>query len=860
MYPDHEFKHGGNIFELADKAGCTPDQIIDFSSSINPLGPPSWVKSMLLSHPEDISAYPEPESTSAVLAACEYFQVWPTQAMAGNGATELIHLVARASGLKQAAIPVPAYVDYHRAAKLAGMQVTEFPLDPAKNFTPDFDALDHLLTSPALVFLGQPNNPTGNCFDPDEFRSLAANHPDSLFVVDESFADFVPGLDRLVAKRPDNVVAVLSLTKFFAIPGLRFGLAFAHPERIVKLKSLLPSWSVNRPAQRVAEACFQDTSYINDTIREVAELRACLARDLSSVPGIRVYPSQANFLLCQTTRVGQDAKPLAETLIKSRVAIRLCDNFPGLDSTFFRVAVKDEENNRILVNGLKGMSGIKGASLGHKPTPAVMIQGCSSGAGKSLVATALCRILMQDGHTPAPFKARHMSANSHITEKGREMGLAQATQAMACGMAPDHRMSPVLIKPGANANFQVTVMGKAYKTMDSDAYLKIRPKLFEQVTQVYDKLSREHSVMVLEGEGSPSEVNLKAFDLANMAMARHARAKVLLVGDMDRGGVFANLVGTMELLDQRDKKLVAGYVLNNFRGDESLLESGLAHLQTRTGLPVLGTIPHTSDTGLPKEDSLGLESNAAGKFPSNPGADIDLALIDLPRIANFTDFDPFLSEPDVNLRLVRNVSELKTPDCVLIPGTENLLADMAYLRGQGLAQAIRELPLSCVVVGICGGFQMLGQCVGDPMDTNSDLELIEGIGLLPMETEMRESKTMSKTTATHLASALGISGYEALHGAVTPLLSLVKPAVSNEHGNPMGYGLKDGRVWGAFLHGMFDTDEFRRWFINDLRGRKGLAPFTEPVHFQDLNAALDRWADIVRAHIDMDKIYQALGL
>ena len=335
MYPDDAFKHGGNIFELADKAGCAPDQVIDFSSNINPLGPPTWVNSMLVSDPMDISSYPQPESTSAVLAACEHFQVWPTQGMAGNGATELIHLVARTSGLKQAVIPCPCYVDYHRSAQMAGMQVRELLLDRERDFALDFAELEQMLSTPSMVFLGQPNNPTGNCFDPEELREVAKNHPDSLFMVDESFADFVPGLDRIAAKRPDNVVAVLSMTKFFAIPGLRFGLAFAHPERILKLKSMLPCWSVNRLAQKVAEACYKDRSYIDDTIREVASLRENLARDLAQVPGIRVYPSKANFLLCQTTRVGQEAKALSEDLLQNRIAIRLCDNFKGLDSTFF---------------------------------------------------------------------------------------------------------------------------------------------------------------------------------------------------------------------------------------------------------------------------------------------------------------------------------------------------------------------------------------------------------------------------------------------------------------------------------------------------------------------------------------------
>ena len=524
------------------------------------------------------------------------------------------------------------------------------------------------------------------------------------------------------------------------------------------------------------------------------------------------------------------------------------------------MAVKDEEHNRKLIDSLRGMSGLGAAGGAEKPTPAIMVQGCSSDAGKSLLATALCRIMMQDGHTPAPFKAQNMSLNSHVTEKGREMGRAQATQAIACGISPSARMNPVLIKPTTDETSQIVVMGKPYKTMDYRSYLKIRPKLFEQVKQVYDKLSREHSVMVLEGAGSPAEVNLKGHDMANMAMARHARAKVLLASDIDRGGAFATLTGTMELLDQRDKKLVLGYVLNKFRGDQSLLDSGLAHMEARTGLPVIGTIPFTRDIGLPEEDGYGLSSNAAGKFPSNPGADIDIALISLPRISNFTDLDPFLAEPDVNLRLVRNLHELKTPDCVIIPGTKNTLADMAYLREQGLDQAIKSLPLSTVVVGICGGFQMLGQCIGDPMDVESDLELIEGIGILPMETTMEAKKTLAKTQATHLASALGISGYEIHHGTTTPLLSLVKPAISNEQGDAIGYGLKDGRVWGTYLHGLFDADEFRRWFINDLRKRKGLEPYTDPTHHHSLDAALDRWAEIVRAHLDMDKIYSALGI
>ncbi|MEW6595560.1 MAG: cobyric acid synthase [Thermodesulfobacteriota bacterium] len=494
-------------------------------------------------------------------------------------------------------------------------------------------------------------------------------------------------------------------------------------------------------------------------------------------------------------------------------------------------------------------------------TPALMFQGTSSNAGKSVLTAALCRILLQDGLKVAPFKAQNMSLNSFVTRDGREMGRAQVVQAQAARLDPDVRMNPVLLKPSSAVGSQVIVMGKPVGNMSVNEYVAYKPEAFRAATAAYDSLAAECDVMVLEGAGSPAEVNLKAHDIVNMAMARHAHAQVLLVGDIDRGGVFASFVGTMEILAAEERELVAGYVVNRFRGQKSLLDDALTYMLRKTGKPVLGVIDNLADLGLPEEDSVSFK---AGLYEQPPpaGDHVRIALIDFPHISNFTDLEPFLAEPDVHLVMVRKAGDLAGPfDAVILPGSKNVMSDLGWLTQSGLATRIHEIAAkdSTEIVGICGGFQMLGTTIRDPYRIESESgTTLAGLGLLGLDTVLEQDKTLTRQHGTHLASGLAVHGYEIHHGQSRA--EVAQPCVFLADNSAAGHATADGRTWGSYLHGIFDANPFRRWFIDRLRERRGLAPLGRVVAPYDLEAAFDRLAGTVRSQLDMAAIYRLLGL
>ena len=459
---EQKFAHGGNVRRMAETAGCSPEDILDFSANVNPLGPPPWLGQVVGQALQSVDSYPDPESHDLIMAASEKYKVWPTQVVAGNGASELLFAIAGMGRHRQAIIPSPTYVDYARACKAHRLSIVEAGM--SEDFQVNFPAMGSLLTTPSIVFLCSPNNPTGTLVCASDLREVATMFPQSLFVVDESFAEFLPEeADRLVRDRPSNVITVLSLTKFYAIPGIRLGLAFADPDIILRIKQRMPAWSVNTLAQKVGVRCLKDTQYALHTREQTGLLRDELAAGLRQVPGIRVFPGTANYLFCRMERIGRDAVWLRDRLLaEHRIGIRLCGNYTGLDDNWFRVAVRDKDDNERLIRAMEAVSGTARAPVvtRTRKTPALMIQGTSSNAGKSVLAAAFCRIFLQDGYNVAPFKAQNMSLNSYVTDQGGEMGRAQVTQAMACRLKPDVRMNPVLLKPGSDVGSQVIVMGQ----------------------------------------------------------------------------------------------------------------------------------------------------------------------------------------------------------------------------------------------------------------------------------------------------------------------------------------------------------------------------------------------------------------
>lgn len=866
--------HGGNIRALAERAGCEVEEILDFSANINPLGSPSVLRAALARGVDELGHYPDIEAKDLTAAIARRYGVAAGQVVAGNGSTELLYALTRAVKACRAVIPVPSYIDYAAAAELAGMEVQAAALREDRGFAVDFAELGAALRGGEMVFLGQPNNPTGLLLDGAELRRFAAEHAGTTFVVDEAFADFVDGYDAPLggpasgdgagAELPANVVVLRSLTKFYAIPGLRLGFAAAAAPLAAAIRRQVPPWSVNSLAQAAGAAVLADGEYVCRSRQAVRELRESLSRGLAQLGGLCVYPGEANYLLVRLNRASMDAAALAAALLRRRIAIRVCDNYPGLDGRFFRVAVRPAEDNAALLAALGEVLHGRASAAARRRTPAIMFQGTSSNAGKSVLTAALCRILLQDGVRVAPFKSQNMSLNSFVTADGREMGRAQVVQAQACRLEPDVRMNPILLKPNSDTGSQVIVRGKPVGNMRVREYVRYKPTAFAEAKACYDSLAVEFDAVVLEGAGSPGEVNLKAHDIVNMQMARYAAAPVLVVGDIDRGGVYASFVGTMETLEGWERRLLAGWVVNRFRGDQRLLGDAHDYVLARTGRPVVGVVPYLHSLAIPQEDSVEFKSGAIDC--DDAARPVEIAVIDLPHISNFTDFDALSAEPDVRVRIVRRLEDLQSPDAVVLPGSKNTLADLAYLRASGLAARVVQLAVAGTeIVGICGGFQMLGRRIVDPQCIESAAGGDDGLGLLDVQTTLAAEKTLVRARATHRPSGLEVAGYEIHHGVTDAGgggegAGRAEVVLIRQDGVAVGAGRGDGRVWGTYLHGVFDADGFRRWFVDGLRARKGMAPLAAAAGRYDIEPALDRLADAVRQSLDMKWIYRVMGL
>ena len=497
---------------------------------------------------------------------------------------------------------------------------------------------------------------------------------------------------------------------------------------------------------------------------------------------------------------------------------------------------------------------------------AIMIQGTMSNAGKSLLAAGLCRIFRQDGYSVAPFKSQNMALNSFITEEGLEMGRAQVMQAEAAGIRPSVKMNPILLKPTNDVGSQVIVNGEVLGTMSARDYFKYKKKLVPDIMKAYQELSDEYDIIVIEGAGSPAEINLKNDDIVNMGMAKMAKAPVLLVGDIDRGGVFAQLIGTVDLLEPSERDMVKGLIINKFRGDKTILDPGVKMLEERSHIPVVGVAPYMN---IQVEDEDSLTERFDRKQPAGL---IDIAVIRVPRISNFTDFNPFESVEGVSLRYVQHVSELKNPDMIILPGTKNTMEDLLWMRENGLEAAVlKAAAAGCIVFGICGGYQMLGDTLSDPYHVEAGGK-IRGMGLLPMDTVFASKKTRTRVTGEFLPmkgifaalSGVSLEGYEIHMGesvrkeGILPATKLM--VAGNQPEETKTEGAFHENVCGTYVHGVFDKEEVVETLIRILGERKGIdvssmtgidfAAFKE-TQYNILAAEL-------RKHLDMKKIYSIL--
>lgn len=492
---------------------------------------------------------------------------------------------------------------------------------------------------------------------------------------------------------------------------------------------------------------------------------------------------------------------------------------------------------------------------------AIMIQGTMSGAGKSLIAAALCRIFTQDGYRTVPFKSQNMALNSCVTADGKEMGRAQVMQAEAAMREPDIRMNPILLKPTSDVGSQIVLNGEPIGNMRAKEYFARKREFIPDIMRAYRSLAEENDIIVIEGAGSPAEINLKQNDIVNMGMALMANAPVLLVGDIDRGGVFAQLYGTVELLEPDERAMVKGLVINKFRGDASILQSGLETLRQLTGKPVLGVVPYT-DADIDDEDSLSERIRSRTR-----GEGVDIAVIRLPHISNFTDFTPFECAEGVSLRYVGAAHELGSPDLIILPGTKNTIGDLLWLRESGLETLIcRKAADDCAVIGICGGYQMLGKAVCDPCCSEIGGE-VRGMGLLDVKTVFSREKTTRRVNGTIIGAqgifeclnGMSISGYE-IHMGKTESSDEAFAQLKSENGGEISDGAARGYVFGTYLHGIFDSRGVVGRIAEALASRRGID--ISGLCAIDMNAykqrQYDKLADAVRSGLDMDAVYRII--
>ncbi|MFD2368984.1 cobyric acid synthase [Brevibacillus sp. GCM10020057] len=503
----------------------------------------------------------------------------------------------------------------------------------------------------------------------------------------------------------------------------------------------------------------------------------------------------------------------------------------------------------------------------------LMIQGTSSDAGKSVIATAFCRIFAQDGYRTAPFKSQNMALNSYVTLDGKEIGRAQGVQAEAAGVLATADMNPILIKPTRDFESQIVVNGEPYGNMRAMAY---RTDFYDEglriIEESYARLSADYDRIVIEGAGSPAEVNLNDRELVNMRVARLTNAPVILVADIERGGVFASLVGTLQLLEPEDRERVIGVIINRFRGDVTLLQPGLDWFEQYTGKPVLGVVPFIPDLWIDAEDSLILYNYQSQRASLHSGShdtagqpntrrDIDIAVLRYPRISNFTDVDPFFVEPDCSLRFVTRLEELGEPDLIVLPGSKNTLEDLQFLRESGLAQRILELHRAgrTYIVGLCGGYQMLGESIRDPEGVESPLRELAGLGLIPMVTTMERRKTtvLSRGVACFAQEQIELEGYE-IHMGQSDYADSDAPFIRLADRTD-GYCSQERQLIGTYFHGLFHNDVFRTLLLNAIRRKKGLAPLTDRPSFVALREqGYDLLAETVRRHVKLDVIEEQM--
>ncbi|HPN84264.1 MAG TPA: cobyric acid synthase [Victivallales bacterium] len=848
-FADH---HGGDASSSASLLGLKklPEEIIDFSVNVNPYGPPQAVKDLLSSLDyEQINSYPDSCSSNAIKALAKAHGHSSENILVGNGSTELFAATLSALSPEKVVLAAPCYSGYEEVCRSLGIQCEYFiSAKPETNFRFESEKLH--LKSGDFLFICNPNNPSGAKIANSKIISIAEKFKGSWIGIDESFIDY--DNDSLFNKKqsiPGNILVFKSLTKFFGIAGLRLGMMFAPRTVSKKIRAKLLPWNVNSIAQNTAPLLYSDKNYLCETRKKNENERNFLLQALSSVP-IKVFPSSTNFLLCEIRSEKNNIKFL-RFLLEKGFLLRDCSRIRGLGENFVRIAVLDRKSNERLVDEIKNYFNAGKKKIQKKPAKSLMIVGTSSDSGKSLVTAALCGILSQKGVRIAPFKAQNMALNSFVTKSGGEIGRAQAFQAKCAGIEAENDMNPVLLKPSGDARCQVIVNGKVYKTLSAADYYKINDYVREKAFEAYDRLSAKYDFIVMEGAGSPAEINLLHRDFVNMAMAEYAGADVILVADIDRGGVFASIYGTMRLLPERWRKLFKGIIINKFRGDETLLKSGIERIEALTGVKVLGVLPYVKNLKIEEEDSLALDNRKESKATKKDITEI--VVIRYPRISNYTDFLVFEKRSDCNLRYVDKADEIGSPDIIFLPGSKNTRADLEFLKKTGIADRILEYhSKGGPVFGICGGYQILGRKISDPYGSEDKAGKSSGLSLIKMDTVLRKKKQVSQVSGKIIAELpfadmnTEFKGYEIHMGESKGSSEQILEIYDRRDEKNISASISDdGLVFGTYIHGFFDEKKIADGLINWLRKRKGATPLIS----KDDDDSFDKFCELFEKKI-----------
>ncbi|WP_191013726.1 cobyric acid synthase [Treponema zioleckii] len=858
--------HGGSNFSKG---------IIDFSASISPLGMHPAAKRALSSvalNANEYARYPDLRCTKLAKLLGRFWNFPEDQIILGAGAADLIFLIANVffRTKKICVVIEPAFSEYAEAFSCVGGQESILHVS--------FEDFKNLSAKNSVVFLASPSNPEGRAFSFDEIKSIQkkCEGNDSVFVLDACFAQFSKNCEEILQKiiqEKDafpNLIILNAFTKFYGLAGLRVGYALCFSKKLSEsLFSSLRPWAISSVSENCALKILNEELSQKKLGGESSWEKK--VRSLVKVEKERFYAffdskkifykrGEANFILFKSDKFGLESE-----LLKKNIQIRSCADFYGLGENWYRISIKNHAENSILLDALSG-------TVRQKKNPAcraIMIQGTMSNAGKSLLAAALCRIFTNDGFRVAPFKSQNMALNSGVTADGLEMGRAQIMQAEASKKIPDVRMNPILLKPTGDSVSQVIVGGKVLTNMSAKDYFSFRKELLPVIKQSFDSLASENDIIVIEGAGSPAEINLRENDIVNMGLAEFLDAPVLLCGDIDRGGVFASLYGTAALLSESERKRIRGFLINKFRGDVTLLSDGLKMLEELTEIPVLGVVPFIKNLKLDDEDSL--SSKLEANLTQSEKILIHILVAKLPYISNFTDFDAFLAYPFVKVSFFDSVEEFYElehsfgkADLIILPGSKNSIKSMKFLNESKIDELIRDFSKNRPVIGICGGFQLLGETLhdSDGNEDSSKIEVMNGLSLLPLRTVFNSKKVRvqvkeslpSLTGFFNFLSGQAVEGYEIHVGESCPIQNSQNQKVRV---------CSAGNALGTYIHGFFDCKNISDAILQKLfEAKKIPCPnLAEVKSYRELkNDEFDRLEALVRNSVDINRIYEIMGI